>query len=67
MTKVEYETVTFLMEDCERLKAENAKLRQALEPFALIGNATDYANLPNRLDVPFAWCEAARRALEVVG
>jgi len=67
MTQPEYETVTFLMVEHERLKTENAVLRKALEPFARIGDASDYAKVPHRLDVPFAWCEQAKRVLEGKG
>lgn len=43
---------------------EVLRLRAALSPFAMIGNPLGYMKRPNRLDVPFEWCEAAYRALE---
>lgn len=53
-----------LCEEVLRLREENDRLRNALSPFAMIGNPRDYAKRPNQLDVPFEWCEAAYRALE---
>lgn len=61
------QTVHDIRELCEEvlaLRAANDKMREALEPFAMIGNPRDYAKRPNRLDVPFEWCERAYRALE---
>jgi len=53
-----------LCEEVLALRAANDKMREALEPFAMIGDPRDYAKRPNRLDVPLEWCERAYRALE---
>ena len=55
------------LKQAHELEEENAKLRQALELFALIGDPADYPKVPKRLDVPFEWCELAKLVLEEQG